>query len=105
MTEPQTPTTDMRNEPVVGAPRIPEHPPAHTAQHAPNQTPERTKREMIEAIRERNRSAEPEFLSSFDEPTPASYLQRLTHLANRRGRQSVWVRDGSTRSVVTRIPH
>ncbi|MFW6060103.1 MAG: hypothetical protein ACODAQ_07965 [Phycisphaeraceae bacterium] len=63
-----------------------------------------SKHEMIEAIRERNRSAKPEFLLSFDEQTLQSYLQRLTHLANHRGRESVWTRDGASRSVVTRVP-
>ncbi len=63
-----------------------------------------SKNEMIEAIRQRNRSAEPEFLLSFDEQTLASYLRRLTHLADHRGRDSGWVRESSSRAIVTRIP-
>ena len=62
-----------------------------------------SKQEMIDAIRQRNRSAEPEFLLSFDEQTLQSYLHRLTHLIDHRGRQSGWVRDASSPSVVTRI--
>lgn len=64
-----------------------------------------SKHQMIEAICRRNRSARPEFLQSFDEPTLASYLQRLTRLTDHRGRESVWVRQGTSRSVVTRLSH
>jgi len=63
-----------------------------------------SKHEMIEAIRERNRSANEAFLLSFDEQTLQSYLQRLTSLTDHRGRDSVWVRHSTSRSVVTRVP-
>lgn len=65
----------------------------------------RGKHELIEAICQRNPGARPEFLSAFDEPTLASYLDRLTRLTDCRGRESVWVREGTTRAVVTRMPH
>lgn len=51
-----------------------------------------TKQQMIEAIRQRNRSAQQEFLARFDEQALRSYLDRLTVLADRRGPGSVWVR-------------
>jgi len=63
-----------------------------------------SKHQMIEAIRQRNRSAEEEFLLSFDERTLETYLNRLTRLSDRRGRESVWVRQSTSRSVVTRVP-
>ena len=68
----------------------------------PQNAEQPSKHQMIEASCQRNRSAKPEFLSDFDEQTLASYLQRLTRLTDRRGRDSVWVREGSARSVVTR---
>lgn len=61
-----------------------------------------SKQEMIEQIRERNRSASVEFLVHFDEQALTSYLNRLTRINGRRGRDSVWVRDGLSRAVVTR---
>ncbi len=51
-----------------------------------------TKQQMIEAIRQRNRSAQQEFLVRFDEASLRSYLDRLTVVAGRRGRDSIWVR-------------
>ena len=63
-----------------------------------------SKHEMIEAIRRRNHSAREEFLLDFDERTLETYLRRLTSLSDQRGRESVWVRESSSRSVVTRVP-
>ena len=62
-----------------------------------------SKQQMIEAIRQHNRSANTEFLVSFDEQTLASYLRRLTTIQGRRGRMSVWVREGDTPAIVTRM--
>lgn len=63
-----------------------------------------SKHQMVDAIRERNRSANTEFLMTFDEQTLQSYLQRLTNVVGRRGRESGWIRQGTSRSVVTRMP-
>lgn len=60
-----------------------------------------TKQELIRAIRQINRTADPDYLASFDERDLEIYLQRLTHLLGRRGRQSIWVRPGDTHAVVT----
>ena len=62
------------------------------------------KQEMIEQIRSRNRSASVEFLVHFDEQALTSYLNRLTRINGRRGRDSVWVREGDSPAVVTRTP-
>lgn len=51
-----------------------------------------SKRELINRIRVRNRSAAPEFLAGFDEPELRAYLDRLTGVLGKRGRGSVWVR-------------
>ncbi|MEM9251409.1 MAG: hypothetical protein AAGB29_03575 [Planctomycetota bacterium] len=52
-----------------------------------------TKQQMIDAIRERNRTASVEYLTSFEEDELKTYLARLTDLIGRRGRSSVWTRD------------
>lgn len=61
-----------------------------------------SKQQMIEAIRQRNRTAGQEFLVHFKEDALASYLKRLD-LAGVRGRHSAWVREGDTPAIVTRI--
>ena len=63
-----------------------------------------SKQQVIAAILRRNRSVSEDYLVHFDEQTLSSYLQRLTSLAGRRGRNSRWVRQTTDRSVVTR-PH
>ena len=60
------------------------------------------KNQMIEAIRQQNRTAAPGFLDAFDEEQLQRYLTRLTKLHGHRGRWSQWIRDGPMRSVVTR---
>lgn len=60
-----------------------------------------SKQQIIEAIRQHNRSAEVDFLISFDEQVLQTYLQRLRTLVG--GRGSVWVRRGETSAVVTRM--
>ena len=60
-----------------------------------------SKQQIIEAIRQHNRSAEVDFLISFDEQALRTYLQRLQTLVG--GRGSVWVQQGETRAVVTRM--
>jgi hypothetical protein len=61
-----------------------------------------SKQQMIEAIREHNRSAPDAFLVSFNERALESYLRRLTTIQGRRGRASVWVREAETPAIVTR---
>ena len=55
-----------------------------------------SKQQMIELIQQRNRTARPEFLMKFEEPALRDYLERLTVVLGRRGRGSVWVRQGRT---------
>ncbi len=62
-----------------------------------------SKLQIIEAIRNRNRTANQEFLISFDERALANYLERLTTINGQRGRGSRWVRQGDTPAVVTRM--
>lgn len=62
-----------------------------------------SKHQMVEAIRQRNRSASSEFLLNFDEQTLQSYLRRLTDVLGHRGPNSVWVRQSTSRAVVTRV--
>lgn len=59
-----------------------------------------SKKRIIDAIREHNRSAEADFLSRFNERSLTSYLLRLTHLKDRRGPSTWWVREGDTPAVV-----
>ena len=61
-----------------------------------------SKQQMIEAIREHNRSAPDTFLVHFNEKALQSYLRRLTTVRGCRGRASVWVREGDTPAIVTR---
>ncbi|MEM6331774.1 MAG: hypothetical protein AAF823_00325 [Planctomycetota bacterium] len=52
-----------------------------------------SKHQMIEAIRQRNRSATVEYLTDFDEDELKTYLARLTDLIGHRGPDSVWTRN------------
>jgi len=61
-----------------------------------------SKQQIIEAIRQHNRTANQELLTTFDEHTLENYLKRLTLINGRRGRASVWVRQPDTTSIVTR---
>ncbi len=63
-----------------------------------------SKHDMMEQIRFYNDSASSEFLATFNEQQLESYLQRLTKVRNRRGRGSVWVRQGDTSAIVRRCP-
>lgn len=62
-----------------------------------------SKQQMIQAIRERNRSVSDEFLVRFDEKALQAYLSRLTNILGHRGRSSVWVRPDNERTVMGRI--
>ena len=61
-----------------------------------------SKQQMIEAIQQKSRGATPEFLARFDEASLQLYLRRLTTVVGRRGRGSVWVREGHSPAIVTR---
>jgi len=58
---------------------------------------------MIDAIRRQNRSAAVAFLTAFDEQALENYLKRLTRVHGQRGRSSIWVREGKSPAVVTRL--
>lgn len=62
-----------------------------------------SKHQMIETIREHNRTAATDFLMSFKEDQLIRYLRRLTDVAGHRGRTSVWVREGETPAIVARV--
>lgn len=64
-----------------------------------------SKQQVIDAICQRNRTASPEFLARFDDHALHDYLQRLTTVLGRRGRGSVWVRQGQCPAVSTRVPN
>ncbi len=66
------------------------------------ETASMSKQQMIEAIRQHNRSAPDTFLVAFEERALESYLRRLTTVQGRRGRGSVWVREAETPAIVTR---
>ncbi|MEM7680972.1 MAG: hypothetical protein AAF288_03355 [Planctomycetota bacterium] len=81
----------------------PERPAVTPATNAdPDDTADTTalsKRELINRIRVRNRTAAPEFLANFDEPALREYLERLTGVLGQRGRGSVWVRPAGRPAV------
>jgi len=62
-----------------------------------------SKQQIIEAIRQYNRTANQDFLTTFDAQILESYLRRLTFIQGRRGPSSIWVRQGDTSAVVTRV--
>lgn len=61
-----------------------------------------SKQQIIEMIRQRNRSASSEFLVKFDEEALRTYLRRLTTLQGHRGPASTWVRQGIAPAAITR---
>jgi len=61
-----------------------------------------SKQQMIDLIRQRNRSASSDFLVKFDEEALRTYLRRLTTVQGHRGRSSVWVREGVSPASITR---
>lgn len=80
----------------------PEQAPLDAPSASPGDDARLSKHQMIEAIRQRNRSASAEFLVRFDERTLEMYLQRLTQVLGHRGRRSVWVRPDVSPAIVTR---
>lgn len=63
-----------------------------------------SKHQIVEAICQRNRSADAAFLSTFDEQSLQDYLTRLTRVAGVRGRKSRWIRRGDSPASFTRVP-
>jgi len=64
-----------------------------------------SKKQMIEQIRQRNHSASDEFLLDFDEPALEQYLDRLTSVVGRRGKDSIWVRETDSPAIISRAGH
>ena len=63
-----------------------------------------TKQKTIALICKCNRTVTEQYLTRFNEDTLKQYLRRLTRLNHRRGRHTSWVRQTTSRSVVTRGP-
>lgn len=61
-----------------------------------------SKQQLIEAIREHNRSASDDFLIGFDEAALSNYLNHLQYKIGPRSGAAAWVRTGETPAVVTR---
>lgn len=61
-----------------------------------------SKNQLIEAIREQNRTATAEFLAVFDEDALSNYLNHLNYRHGPRGSHAVWVRPKDTAAIVTR---
>ena len=59
-----------------------------------------SKHQIIDQIRRQNRSADVEFLATFNEEALNTYLKRL---ALSRGRSSGWVREGKAPAAMTRL--
>lgn len=59
-----------------------------------------SKHQIIEKIRQQNRSAAVAFLATFKEEVLSTYLKRL---ALSRGRSSGWVRQGKAPAAMTRL--
>ncbi len=61
-----------------------------------------SKQQLIDAIRNHNRSAQDSFLITFDQQVLETYLRRLQTVQGNRGKGSVWVRPADSPAVVTR---
>jgi hypothetical protein len=64
--------------------------------------PPMSKQQIIEQIRQMNRSAPENLLVQFDQDALENYLKRLSMAQAGRGRASRWVRNTSSPAVVTR---
>jgi len=62
-----------------------------------------SKQQMIEQIRQMNRSAPEAFLIHFNEQALETYLKRLSLARGGRGPSSRWVRTGDAPAAVTRV--
>lgn len=63
-----------------------------------------SKSQLIEAIRQINQSARPDWLGLFDVSALKRYFEHLQWQLEPRGGNSIWVRDGDTPAVLTRQP-
>jgi hypothetical protein len=61
-----------------------------------------SKHQLIEQIRQLNRSAAETFLVHFNEQALENYLKRLSLARDGRGRTSRWVRPGDMAATMTR---
>lgn len=59
------------------------------------------KQQLIEAIRQYNRSAKDAFLLSFNHQVLETYLRRLQTAHDQRGPASVWVRQTASPALIT----
>lgn len=59
-----------------------------------------SKQQLIEAIRQQNRSASEAFLVSFDESALNDYLNHLDFSKGPRNDRAIWIRTGETAAVV-----
>lgn len=59
-----------------------------------------SKNEIIDRIRQINRSADPQWLERFEDNALFDYLEHLQLLMEPRGRQSVWRRRNDAGAVV-----
>ena len=59
-----------------------------------------SKHQIIDRIRQQNRSADVAFLATFNEEALNTYLKRLVLT---RGKSSGWVREGKAPAAVTRL--
>ncbi|WP_432798433.1 hypothetical protein [Poriferisphaera sp. WC338] len=64
-----------------------------------------SKEQMIQQIRDRNRTAKHDYLVHFSEEALEQYLSRLTTISGHRGRGSGWVRNTTSPAVITRAAH
>jgi len=62
------------------------------------------KDQIIDNIRQINRSAQKDWLMVFDTLALRKYLDHLQHTLEPRGGHSVWIRNNEGKAVVTRKP-
>lgn len=60
------------------------------------------KEHLIQAIRQRNPSAEPDFLISFNENALNQYLDHLHYMVRPRQERNLWVRSAETPAILGR---
>lgn len=62
-----------------------------------------SKHEIIDRIRQINRTADPQWLERFDDSSLFDYLEHLQLLMEPRGRTSVWRRRGESAAAVALV--
>ena len=63
--------------------------------------PAMNKRQLIDEIRKHNATAQPEFLSQFDDEALQQYLEHLQAAENKHARRIGWVRRGPKLRLVS----